>query len=65
MAQAGIHSMVGMAVGRWTPDTQWLMLGVVLGNLIPDTDNLAVAAATLASQPTEGLHPPSPTAFSS
>jgi membrane-bound metal-dependent hydrolase YbcI (DUF457 family) len=56
MAQAGIHSIVGMAVRKWIPDRKWLMLGVVLGNLLPDADNLAVAIATLAGQPTGGLH---------
>lgn len=56
MAQAGIHSMLGAAVRRWVPDQTWLMLGVVLGALIPDADNLAVAVATLAGWSTEGLH---------
>jgi membrane-bound metal-dependent hydrolase YbcI (DUF457 family) len=56
MAQAGIHSIAGMAVRRWIPNRKWLMLGVVLGNLLPDADNLAVAVATLAGWPTEGLH---------
>lgn len=56
MAQAGIHSMVGMAVRKWIPDREWLMLGIVLGNLLPDADNLAVAAATLTGRSTEGLH---------
>jgi membrane-bound metal-dependent hydrolase YbcI (DUF457 family) len=56
MAQAGIHSIAGMAVRRWIPDRKWLMLGVVLGNLLPDADNLAVAIATLTGRPTEGLH---------
>ena len=56
MAQAGIHSMVGMAVGKWTPARKWLMLGIVLGNLFPDADNFAVAAATLMGKSTEGLH---------
>ena len=56
MAQAGIHSIVGMAVRRWTPNRKWLMLGIVLGNLLPDADNLAVAAATLTGGSTEGLH---------
>jgi membrane-bound metal-dependent hydrolase YbcI (DUF457 family) len=32
------------------------MLGIVLGNLLPDADNLAVAAATLIGRSTEGLH---------
>jgi len=55
MAQAGIHSMVGMAVRKWTPARKWLMLGIVLGNLFPDADNLAVAVATVMGKPTEGL----------
>ena len=56
MAQAGIHSMVGMAVRKWTPASKWLMLGIVLGNLFPDADNLAVAVATVTGKSTEGLH---------
>lgn len=56
MAQAGIHSMVGMAVRKWTPAREWLVLGVVLGNLLPDADNLAVAAATVMGKSTAGLH---------
>ena len=56
MAQAGIHSMVGMAIKKWTPARKWLMLGIVLGNLFPDADNFAVAIATLTGNSTEGLH---------
>jgi len=56
MAQAGIHSIVGMAVRKWTPARTWLMLGIVLGNLFPDADNLAVAVATVTKKSTEGLH---------
>jgi len=56
MAQAGIHSLVGVAVRKWTPAREWLVLGIVLGNLLPDADNLAVAAATLTGASTEGLH---------
>ena len=56
MAQAGIHSVLGMAVQKWTPGRMWLLLGIVLGNLLPDADNLAVAAATVAGLSTEGLH---------
>ena len=56
MAQAGIHSMVGMAVRKWTPARKWLMLGIVLGNLFPDLDNIAVAIATVTGGSTEGLH---------
>ena len=56
MAQAGIHSILGMAVRKWTPARKWLMLGIVLGNLFPDADNLAVAIATVLGKSTEGLH---------
>jgi membrane-bound metal-dependent hydrolase YbcI (DUF457 family) len=56
MAQAGIHSMVGMVVQKWAPARKWLMLGIVLGNLFPDADNFAVAIATLTGNSTEGLH---------
>lgn len=56
MPQAGIHSMVGMAVRKWTPDKKWLMLGIVLGALFPDADNFAVAIATVTGGSTEGLH---------
>jgi membrane-bound metal-dependent hydrolase YbcI (DUF457 family) len=56
MAQAGIHGLLGLAVNKWLPRREWLMLGIVLGNLLPDADNLAVAAATLAGRSTEGLH---------
>ena len=48
--------MVGLAVRKWTPTREWLMLGIVLGNLMPDADNLAVAVATVIGQSTEGLH---------
>jgi membrane-bound metal-dependent hydrolase YbcI (DUF457 family) len=56
MAQAGIHSIVGMVVRKWTPNRAWFMLGIVLGNILPDADNLAVAVATVAKLSTEGLH---------
>ena len=56
MAQAGIHGMVGTAVRRWTPNQTWLPLGIVVGSLLPDLDNLAVAFATLTQRPTDGLH---------
>ncbi len=32
------------------------MLGIVLGSLLPDVDNLAAAAATVMKLPTDGLH---------
>jgi len=56
MAQAGIHGMVGAAVRKWLPKREWLLLGVILGNLLPDADNLAVAVATLTGGSKEGLH---------
>jgi len=56
MAQAGIHAMVGAAIRKWVPKKEWLILGVVLGNLFPDMDNLAVAVATLMKLPTAGIH---------
>jgi membrane-bound metal-dependent hydrolase YbcI (DUF457 family) len=56
MAQAGIHGLIGTVVRKWTPDHTWLMLGIVVGSLLPDLDNLAVAGATVAKLPTEGLH---------
>jgi membrane-bound metal-dependent hydrolase YbcI (DUF457 family) len=56
MAQAGIHALVSLAVRKWTPERTWLMLGIVLGSILPDADNLAVAVATVAKLPTEGLH---------
>lgn len=56
MAQAGIHGLAGLAVKRWTPERRWLLLGIVLGNLAPDLDNVVVAVATLTGGSTEGLH---------
>lgn len=56
MAQAGIHGMVGVVVRKWTPKKEWLMLGIVLGSILPDMDALAVAYATLTGKDTHGLH---------
>jgi membrane-bound metal-dependent hydrolase YbcI (DUF457 family) len=56
MAQAGLHAIVGTAVRKWTPAREWLILGIVLGNLLPDADNLAVAVATVTGGSTAGLH---------
>ena len=56
MAQAGIHGLAGLAVKRWTPERRWLLLGIVLGNLAPDLDNVAVAVATLTGGSDKGLH---------
>jgi membrane-bound metal-dependent hydrolase YbcI (DUF457 family) len=56
MAQAGIHGLVSLVAKRWTPGKEWLVLGVVLGSILPDADNLLVAIATVAKLPTEGIH---------
>ena len=56
MAQVGMHSLIGLAVRKLTPERTWLMLGIVLGSMLPDADNLAVAVATVAKLPTENLH---------
>lgn len=51
MPQNGIHALVGVASRKWLPRKDWLILGVVLGNMFPDLDNLVVAYATLAKLP--------------
>lgn len=56
MPQAGIHALVGAAVRKWSPNKEWLFLGILLGNMLPDFDNYAVAVATLAKWPSEGIH---------
>lgn len=56
MAQAGLHGLAGLLVRRWKPGRHWLPLGIVLGNLAPDLDNVAVAVATITGGSTEGLH---------
>jgi membrane-bound metal-dependent hydrolase YbcI (DUF457 family) len=56
MPQAGIHGLVATLSRKWMPKKEWLLLGVVLGNMFPDLDNIAVAVATLTKAPTEGLH---------
>ena len=56
MAQAGLHGLVSMPVRKWGGQREWLMLGIVLGSLLPDIDNLAVAVATVTKSSTEGLH---------
>jgi membrane-bound metal-dependent hydrolase YbcI (DUF457 family) len=56
MPQNGLHAMAGMVARRWMPRQEWLMPGMVLGNMLPDLDNLAVAYATLTGAETHGLH---------
>jgi membrane-bound metal-dependent hydrolase YbcI (DUF457 family) len=56
MPQNGVHAIAGLLTRRWMPLREWLLLGVVLGNMFPDLDNLAVAYATLTGADTQGLH---------
>lgn len=56
MPQAGLHAIIGTVTRRWITKKEWLFLGIVLGNLFPDTDNLAVAFATLTKADSHGLH---------
>jgi membrane-bound metal-dependent hydrolase YbcI (DUF457 family) len=51
MPQNGIHALVGIASRKWMPKKEWLLLGVMLGNMFPDLDNFVVAYATLAKLP--------------
>ncbi len=51
MPQNGIHAMVGVVARRWLPKKEWLLLGMVLGNMFPDLDIFVVAFATLAKLP--------------
>jgi len=56
MPQNGVHAIAGIAVRKWMPQREWLLLGVVLGNMLPDLDNLAVAYASLTATDPHGLH---------
>ncbi len=56
MAQAGMHALVGAAVRKFAPKSEWLVLGIILGSIFPDLDNYLVAVATLTGLKTEGLH---------
>jgi membrane-bound metal-dependent hydrolase YbcI (DUF457 family) len=51
MPQNGIHAIAGIVSRKWLPKREWLLLGVVLGNMFPDLDNFVVAYATLARLP--------------
>jgi membrane-bound metal-dependent hydrolase YbcI (DUF457 family) len=51
MPQNGVHAIVGIVSRKWMPKREWLLLGMVLGNMFPDLDNLVVAYATLAKLP--------------
>ena len=56
MAQAGIHALVGAALKNVSRSKNGLLIGIILGNLAPDLDNIAVAIATITGGSTEGLH---------
>jgi membrane-bound metal-dependent hydrolase YbcI (DUF457 family) len=51
MPQNGIHAMVGVVSRKWMPLKEWVFLGLVLGNMFPDLDNVVVAYASLAGLP--------------
>jgi len=56
MAQAGVHGLLALAINKWVPDKKWLFIGILLGSIAPDLDNLAVAVATISGKSTNGLH---------
>lgn len=56
MPQAGLHGLTGMAVSKFVGKREWLLLGIILGTMLPDMDNVAVAVATLAKIDPHGLH---------
>lgn len=56
MPQNGVHALAGIVARKWMPQREWLLIGVVLGNMFPDLDNLAVAYATLSGSDPHGLH---------
>jgi len=56
MAQAGIHGLVGIAMRKMSVKKEWLILGIIAGNMAPDLDALVVAYATLTGGDPHGLH---------
>ena len=56
MPQAGLHGLSGMAVSKFAGKREWLLLGIILGTMLPDMDNIAVAVTTLAKMDPHGLH---------
>ena len=56
MPQAGLHALTGMAVRKFAGKREWLLLGIILGTMLPDMDNIAVAFATVAKMDPHGLH---------
>ena len=56
MPQVGLHALSGMAVSKFAGKREWLLLGIILGTMLPDMDNIAVAVATIAKTDPHGLH---------
>ena len=56
MPQAGLHGLTGMAISKFAGKREWLLLGIILGTMLPDMDNVAVAIATVANMDPHGLH---------
>jgi len=56
MAQIGIHSLLVLPIKRYIPKHKGLIFGILLGSILPDADNFAVAVATLTGGSVEGLH---------
>jgi len=56
MPQAGLHALTGMVVSKFAGKREWLLLGIILGTILPDMDNIAVAFATVAKMDPHGLH---------
>ena len=56
MPQAGLHGLTGMAVSKFAGKRERLLLGIILGTILPDMDNVAVAVATITKMDPHGLH---------
>ncbi len=56
MANAGMHALIGTTVKKLAPKKAWLFLGIVLGNMLPDLDNYAVAVVTLTGGDPHPMH---------
>ena len=56
MAQVGIHGLLVLPIKKLAPSKKGLLFGILLGSILPDVDNFAVAVATLTGESVEGLH---------
>ncbi len=56
MAQVGIHSLLVLPIKKIAPAKKGLLIGIMLGSILPDADNFAVAVSTLTGGSVEGLH---------